>query len=114
MTIDELKSLLSHFNIRPDKRLGQNFLLSEKVLDEIVASAQLTKLDKVLEIGPGLGVLTRRLGEAAGEVIAVEKDRKLYTVLKKLFKRDENVEILLGDALYTDVILNAVKNLDSS
>ena len=103
MQLSELKSLLSRFHIRPDKRLGQNFLLSEEVLDKIVAAAELKLDDTVLEIGPGLGVLTRKLGEKAGLVLAVEKDRKLGAALRKLLKNKKNIKIISDDALFLDL-----------
>lgn len=102
MNLDELKSLLGQFHIRPDKRLGQNFLLSDEVLDKIVDAAELTTQDMVLEIGPGLGALTRRLSEKAGQVIAIEKDRKIFRALKTILKRQENVKLIFGDALSFD------------
>ena len=94
MTVDELKSQLKRFRIRPDKKLGQNFLVSEQVLDEIIAASELRKTDHVLEIGAGLGVLTRALAEQAGEVIAVEKDRQLVRVLRQIFRNNRNVKII--------------------
>lgn len=103
MTYDELKSLLARFHIRPDKRLGQNFLLSDKALEEIVDAAELKPDDTVLEIGPGLGVLTHRLGERAGLVLAVEKDFKLATALRKIFKNKKNIKVIRDDALFLDL-----------
>ena len=100
MTIDELKSLLSQYNIKPTKKLGQNFLLSDEVLDQIVKAADITPSDTILEIGPGLGVLTRRLGERAELVLAVEKDHKVARVLHRLFRSKKNVKIIQGDALF--------------
>jgi len=100
MEIDQLKSLLKRFHIRPNKDLGQNFLLNEDVLDEIVEAADLSKTDSILEIGPGLGFLTVRLAERAGKVIAVEKDRKLARVLNKIFKKNKNIKIINDDVLY--------------
>ena len=85
MEINTLKTIFGRYHIRPNKLLGQNFLLSEEVLDEIVRASELTKADTVLEIGPGLGFLTKRLAEKAGKVIAVEKDRKLARILQKIF-----------------------------
>ena len=112
MDIRELKSLLSRYHIRPDKSLGQNFLLSEKVLDEIITAAELKPTDTVLEIGAGLGILTKALAEKAGQVIAIEKDRKLAHALRKMFtplssplgkggKRGV-VKIINEDALFFD------------
>ncbi|OGE79147.1 MAG: ribosomal RNA small subunit methyltransferase A [Candidatus Doudnabacteria bacterium RIFCSPHIGHO2_01_FULL_46_14] len=113
MDIAQLKQILSRFNIKPNKTLGQNFLLSEKVLDDIITAADLSSDDTVLEIGPGLGILTRQLGDRAGMVIAVEKDRKLVVALRKIFsakggsasggKNKKNVKIMQGDALFLDL-----------
>ncbi|KKT26917.1 MAG: Ribosomal RNA small subunit methyltransferase A, partial [Parcubacteria group bacterium GW2011_GWA2_43_9b] len=69
-------------NIYPNKLMGQNFLRDKNVLNKIVAAANLTTKDNVLEIGPGLGVLTRELAKRAGRVVAVEKDRKSAQKLK--------------------------------
>ncbi len=114
MQVNELKSIISRFHIRPNKILGQNFLLSEEVLDQIVAAAQLSRADTVLEIGPGLGFLTKRLAERAGKVVAIEKDRSLVRVLRKIFFTPSSsppyqggekagvVKIIQGDALFFD------------
>src|SRR3989338_6187962 len=102
MTLNELKSQLKRFRIRPDKKLGQNFLVSEQVLDEIIAASELRKTDQVLEIGAGLGVLTRALAEQAGEVVAVEKDRQLARALRQMFRNNRNVKIIQDDALFFD------------
>ena len=95
-----MKSLLSRFHIRPSKKLGQNFLLYETALGEIVNAAELSREDKVLEIGPGTGNLTRLLAEKAGEVLAIEKDRKFYQALRKFFKHYKNVNIIHDDVLF--------------
>ena len=77
MEVNQLKSLLSRFGIKPNKFLGQNFLLSDEVLDDIVAAADLKSSDTVLEIGPGLGAVTERLGAEGGGGGAVGEGRKL-------------------------------------
>ncbi|MDP3993822.1 MAG: 16S rRNA (adenine(1518)-N(6)/adenine(1519)-N(6))-dimethyltransferase RsmA [Candidatus Doudnabacteria bacterium] len=100
MTVNQLKSLLSRFHIKPNKLLGQNFLLSEEVLDKIVEAGELDQNDFVLEIGPGLGILTMRLAEEAGKVLAVEKDEKIYQALRKILKRYKNVKLIHKDALF--------------
>lgn len=102
MNINALKSLLFRFHVKPTRLLGQNFLLSEEVLDKLVAAAELTQDDTVLEIGPGLGFLTKRLARKAGLVIAIEKDRKLYKILRKHLKRYKNVKLIEGDALFLE------------
>ena len=91
--------MLSRFRIRPDKKLGQNFLLSDDVLDEIIAASELKKSDTVLEIGPGLGVLTHRLAREAGTVIAVEKDKNIYVDTSDIASQIEEVyeKYLEGD-----------------
>ncbi|MBI2674375.1 MAG: methyltransferase domain-containing protein [Candidatus Yanofskybacteria bacterium] len=85
------------------KSLGQNFLVNKGVLDKIVKAAELKKNNIVLEIGPGTGVLTEKLVQEAGRVIAVEKDRRLVEELKKKFSveggKNTNVEIVEGDIL---------------
>ncbi len=81
------------------KSLGQNFLVNPHIIDKIVSAAKLTKEDTVLEVGPGTGILTRKLAEKAGRVIAIEKDRRLIESLKETFKNSGNVEIIEADIL---------------
>ncbi|MDP4000627.1 MAG: 16S rRNA (adenine(1518)-N(6)/adenine(1519)-N(6))-dimethyltransferase RsmA [bacterium] len=70
--------------------MGQNFLVDEVVLAELVEAAQLKKTDTVVEVGPGLGVLTQELVKRAGKVIAVEKDENLYQILKNMYSTSHN------------------------
>ena len=81
------------------KYLGQHFLKNKKILEEIARLAELSKKDIVLEIGPGHGELTEFLAQAAGKVIAVEKDRELIPFLEEKFKNQKNVKIISGDIL---------------
>ncbi len=81
----EMRDLLAARGIRLTKSLGQNFLHDANQLRRIVAAAELTKADRVLEIGPGLGPLTGLLLEQAGEVLAIEKDARLVEVLRERF-----------------------------
>ncbi len=81
------------------KYLGQHFLKNRKILEEIARSAGLFKKDIVLEIGPGHGELTEFLAQAAGKIIAVEKDRELIPFLEEKFKNQKNVKIISGDIL---------------
>jgi 16S rRNA (adenine1518-N6/adenine1519-N6)-dimethyltransferase len=81
-----MKQILSSGEIRLTKSLGQNFLHDGNQLRRIVAAAELSKADKVLEIGPGLGPLTERLLAEAGEVFAIEKDARLASFLRERFK----------------------------
>jgi 16S rRNA (adenine1518-N6/adenine1519-N6)-dimethyltransferase len=89
-------------SVRAKKRLGQHFLADENILTVIERLAELGPDDVVLEIGPGLGVLTRRLADRAGHVHAVERDRSLEPHLADLLARD-NVDLHWGDALALDL-----------
>ncbi|GAI26861.1 unnamed protein product, partial [marine sediment metagenome] len=95
----EIKNLLKAKNILPKKRLGQNFLISEKVLEKIIAAAQLEAKDTILEIGPGVGILTREIAQKTKKVIAVEKDQRMIDILKENLKDFQNVEIINEDIL---------------
>lgn len=89
--------------VRPDKRLGQNFLIDEDVIAAIIEQSSVTKDTLVLEIGPGTGALTLPLAERAGRVIAVELDPDMVEGLRvKTFGMD-NVEIIRGDILSQDI-----------
>ncbi len=89
---------MTRLSITPKKSLGQNFLVNPRILDKIVAAAEITKKDKVLEVGPGTGNLTEKLAEKAGLIIAIEKDRRLIESLKEKF-RNTSVKIIEGDIL---------------
>jgi 16S rRNA (adenine1518-N6/adenine1519-N6)-dimethyltransferase len=89
-------------SVRPKKRLGQHFLADENILGVIERLAELRSQDVVLEVGPGLGVLTRRLADRAGHVHAVELDRSLEPELAELAARP-NVDLHWGDALQLDL-----------
>jgi 16S rRNA (adenine1518-N6/adenine1519-N6)-dimethyltransferase len=95
----DIPQLLHQAGLRPDKRLGQNFLLDETALYQVVESAQIDPQDIVLEIGPGLGSLTRLLALAASRVIAVELDGRLIPLLHQVVAPFPNVQILQGDIL---------------
>lgn len=97
------RALLRRFGVRPTKRWGQHFLVSARVLDVIVASAELSLRDTVLEVGPGLGTLTEALAARAGAVIAVEVDPRLVRVLAARAGTLPNVRIVHGDALHMDL-----------
>ncbi len=88
---------------RTKKRFGQHWLQSDKVLDQIVVAAKLKSSDRVLEIGPGTGILTRRLLGTAESVLAVEIDRYLCKKLTKKFKDYHNFLLLQGDFLTLDI-----------
>lgn len=85
------------------KKYGQNFLIDQNILDNIVSHAGITKDDIVLEIGPGIGALTQKLAEAANRVLAVEIDRMLIPVLEDTLAAYDNVFILHQDILKVDI-----------
>jgi 16S rRNA (adenine1518-N6/adenine1519-N6)-dimethyltransferase len=96
--LNEMKQVLSERGIQLTKSLGQNFLHDGNQLRRIVEAANLTKADKVLEVGPGLGPLTELLIEHAGEVLAIEKDEKLFEALRELI-RVPSLKLVHDDAL---------------
>ena len=83
--------------IKPNKRLGQNFLISDIILKKIIRASQIKSSDIILEIGPGTGILTKALAQKAKKIIAVEKDKRLINTLEK--ELPNNVEIISGDIL---------------
>jgi len=95
----QTKGLLRRFGLRVRKGLGQHFLIDEEVLELITSTAELTPTDVIMEIGPGLGILTRELARKAGWVIAVELDNKLATILRQDTASFDNVTIINGDIL---------------
>lgn len=94
--------LLNKYGIKPDKSLGQNFLVDEAALGRVVAAAGITPENLVLEIGPGLGSLTRHLCLAARRVLAVELDERLLQAAREVLASCSNVELLHGDILQLD------------
>jgi 16S rRNA (adenine1518-N6/adenine1519-N6)-dimethyltransferase len=90
---------LKRHGLRPDKRLGQNFLFDPQSLEKITRSAGIEPSDTVLEIGPGLGNLTRYLSVSGRKVVAVELDAGLLPLLRSLLKPYPNVEVVHGDIL---------------
>ena len=92
-------SLMRDYGIKPKKGLGQNFLINETYLAKITEAAQIDKNTDVLEIGAGMGNLTRHLAAAARHVTAVELDRQLIPILTKVTREFANVRIVQGDIL---------------
>jgi len=97
--IDKVKFICRAYNILPQKNKGQNFLVSEKVLNEIVQAADLQPQDVVLEVGPGLGVLTEILVKKAKKVLSVELDKKLFSFLQDKFKSEKGLALINQDIL---------------
>ncbi len=85
------------------KSLGQNFLVNPHILDKIVVAADVSKDDIILEVGPGTGLLTKKLADKAGRVVAIEKDHRLIEILNETFKNYPNVEIFEDDALELNI-----------
>lgn len=96
-------AVLQKYGFRFQKKYGQNFLIDTKVLDRIIAAAEITKEDCVLEIGPGIGTMTQYLAEAAGAVVAVEIDGALIPILEDTLSAYDNITILNEDILKVDI-----------
>src|SRR5689334_18910265 len=99
MKLNEMKQILASGQIQLTKSLGQNFLHDQNQLQKIVAAADVTPSDQVLEIGPGLGPLTELLVARAGNVLAIEKDKRLAEFLQRRFADAKNLTLLEDDAL---------------
>jgi 16S rRNA (adenine1518-N6/adenine1519-N6)-dimethyltransferase len=95
----DIQRLMRRYSLHPDKRLGQNFLVEDNTLRKITAIAELNEEETALEIGPGLGSLTRYLAVMARRVVAVELDSRLIPALKQVLAGYTNVELLQGDIL---------------
>lgn len=94
-----VKDILRKYNIQPKKRMGQNFLIDEPTLEKIVRTLAPTNTDKVIEIGPGIGVMTRILTECAKFVAAVDADKDMIKILETELGERENLHIIHGDIL---------------
>ena len=97
--IHHIKEFLIGNNLWAKKFLGQNFLINRDILDQIVNAANISNTELIIEVGPGLGVLTEQLIQKAKKVISIELDNKLYTLLTENFKDHKNLEIIHQDAL---------------
>ena len=95
----QTRRLLQHFDLRARKGLGQHFLIDREVLELIASAAELTPADVIVEVGPGLGVLTKELARRAGWVVAIELDNKLATLLKQTLASFDNITIINADVL---------------
>ena len=104
--LEETKYLMKKYKIKANKNLGQNFLVDDQVLEDIAIGANITSDDLVIEIGPGLGSLTKILLEKAKKVISIELDKKMIQLLNDRFLLYKNFEIINDDVLRVD--LNAL------
>ena len=111
--LEETRFILNKYNIKATKSLGQNFLINENVVNTIVDCSEITERDLVIEIGPGLGTLTKYLLERAGKVICIELDRKMVKILDERFKFYDNFSILNQDVLKVDLesLIKKEKNI---
>ncbi|MCR4792286.1 MAG: 16S rRNA (adenine(1518)-N(6)/adenine(1519)-N(6))-dimethyltransferase RsmA [Lachnospiraceae bacterium] len=96
-------NIVRSHNIRAQKKYGQNFLTDDNVLDMIVEAAGVCSGDHVVEIGPGLGTLTKRLAEKAGHVTAIEIDTQMIPVLDEVLAGYDNARVICADVLKTDM-----------
>ncbi len=99
----EVRELLEHLDFHPSRVLGQNFLIDVNILKILLSTAKLHQSDAVLEVGPGLGVLTEWLVRWSGRVVAIEKDRRLLAYLRERFAGMPNLELIGSDVLDVDL-----------
>ena len=107
--LEETKFIMKKYNIKANKSLGQNFLINEFVIQEIVNKSLLDKNDLVIEIGPGLGTLTKFLLDKAYKVICIELDCKMLKILQNRFSLYSNFELIHNDVLKVD-LADMIKN----
>ena len=101
--LEETKYLMKKYKIKANKSLGQNFLIDDTVIEDIVGGASIGKDDLVIEIGPGLGSMTALLVEKAKKVICIELDKKMIKILNDRFIADDNIELINEDVLKLDL-----------
>ena len=102
-SLEDTKFILKKYNITANKKLGQNFLINDEVIENIIEESKINSSDLVIEIGPGLGTLTSKLLEKAGRVVAIELDEKMINILKDRFKLYNNFVLLNEDILKVDL-----------
>ena len=102
--LDDTRFIMNKYHIKANKSLGQNFLIDENVVNNIVEGSNISKDDLVIEIGPGLGTLTKYLLEKAGKVVSIELDKKMLTILNDRFKLYDNFDLLHSDILKVDLV----------
>ncbi len=107
--LKETKFIMDKYNITANKSLGQNFLVEDEAVSGIVDAASISRDDLVIEIGPGLGTLTKDLLEKAGKVVCIELDKRMVQILNDRFSLYENFQIINEDVLKVD-LNNVIKN----
>lgn len=100
---EETEFILKKYGLRANKKLGQNFLINEEIINQIIEKADVNKNDTIIEIGPGLGSLTAKLLENANKVIAIELDSNMSNILKERFCLYDNFELIEKDVLKVDL-----------
>lgn len=98
----DVREIARRYGIVPSKALGQNFVIDQNTIRRIVRLAEVAPGDRVVEVGAGIGTLTLALAEAAGQVTAVELDRKLIPALEEVLQGAPNVQVVVGDAMELD------------
>lgn len=101
--LQETKFMMKKYHITANKNFGQNFLIDETIVNSIIQTANISKEDFILEIGPGLGTLTSKLLEKAGKVICIELDKKMLDILQDRFSLYDNFELINEDVLKIDL-----------
>lgn len=112
--IKETKFVMNKYNIIANKNYGQNFLIDENIVENIIATAEISKEDLIIEIGPGLGTLTSSLLDKAGKVICIELDSKMIDILTDRFSLYDNFELIHNDVLKVnlqEIIKTNLENL---
>lgn len=104
MSLKTVASLLRKYRIRPNQRLGQNFLKEATLMDKLIDALELYPDEDVLEIGSGLGWFTHKIAQLALGVVAIEKDRKLYEIAKEEFGEQKNIQFVHGDFLKLNLV----------
>ena len=113
--LEETKTIMKKYGIKANKDLGQNFLINEEVVENIINSSEISKEDLIIEIGPGLGTLTKELIKRAGKVVCIELDKKMIKILKERFISYSNLEIINDDVLKVNLkeLINKYKGHDN-
>ena len=109
---EETIKVLKQYKITANKKLGQNFLVDEKIIEEIIKAANISKKDLIIEIGPGIGSLTKSIIPNAGKTICIELDKKMANIISNRFKNE--VEIINEDILKVDLKKIAEQNKDKN
>ena len=105
--LEEARKILDKYDIHPKKSLGQNFLIDRNIIDKIIKATQIKKEDNILEIGPGLGFITKELDKYSCNVLAIEKDRLFVKILDEYnFKNTKIIESDILDYIKKNDISN--------